>query len=606
MKIGDKFIEVKRVAKQVDKFTFRKFLCIILSAYHLIILPYAWSQVKNPDTYTYLTISDVDSMDPAWSYDTASHLQILNVYEPLLAYKGSSTEELEPLIATKIPTPANGLISKDSLTYTFPIRKGVVFHDGTPLTPEDVKYGLMRFMLQDRDAGPSSLLLEPILGYPATRDEKGKINEAVFKDADRAIQVKGDNVVVHLKRPYAPFLTILAQWGVVVSKKWAAANGDWDGTEATWEKYNNPKKESAPFFDKMNGTGPFLLERWDKKNKEIVLLRNDHYWRKPARLKRVITKGVDEFATRKLMLQAGDADAIYADRPVFPQVQNLEGVQIIDELPTMEMNPTPFFTFHIDTTANPDIGSGKLDGNGIPPDFFSDKDIRKGFAHAFDYSSFIQDVQRGKGTRATGCIPRSLPGHNPKQKWYDYDLKKAQEHFKKAWKGEVWKKGFQFTLTFNSGNVPRQTLCQIIKRNVESINPKFKIDVRPVQWSTFLDRMNTSKLPMFVLGWNADFPDPHNFAFPFMHSKGNFPGLQKYKNPQADRLVEDSIKEVIPAKRKAIYAKLLQLEYEDAPHLVLVDTVRYRTQRNWIKGWYHNPVFPDSPYGSYFYPIYKE
>ncbi|MBI4056096.1 MAG: ABC transporter substrate-binding protein [Elusimicrobia bacterium] len=570
------------------------------------LTPVAWGQVKNPDTYTYLTISDLDSLDPAYSYDTASHMVILNVYEALLTYKGSSTEILEPMIATKVPSIANGLLSKDGKTYTFPIRKGVKFHDGTPLTPEDVKYSLMRFMLQDRVAGPSSLLLEPILAHPNTRDENGNILDVTFKEADQAIQVKGDNVAIHLKHPFAPFMTVLAQWGPVLNKKWAIANGDWDGTEATWKKYNNPKKESSPFFDRANGTGPFMLERWDKKNKETVLIRNDSYWRKPARLKRVLIKGVDEFATRKLMLQAGDADAIYADWPAYSQLQNIPGIQIIENLWSIEMNPVAYFTFKINQVANPDIGTGKLDGQGIPPDFFSDRDVRKGFAHAFDYEGYIRDVFRGKGIRATGCIPKTLPGYNPKQKNYTFDMKKAEEHFKKAWNGEVWAKGFKFTLSYNSGNVPRQNLCQIIKRSVESLNPKFKIDVRPIQWSTFLDLYKSSKLPVFIIGWQADFPDPHNFAFPMMHSKGDYPSTQKYKNPAVDRLIDQAVRETSMAKRKALYAKVLEVEYEDVPHLTILDASRYRPQRSWVKGWYFNPIFPDSPWGGYYYPLWKE
>ena len=152
--------------------------------------------IKNPDTYTYVTISDMDSLDPAWSYDTASHLVILNVYEPLLGYKGSSTEELVPVIASQVPSSANGLISPDGLTYTFPIRPGVEFQDGTPLTPEDVKYSLMRFLLQDRAGGPSSLLLEPILGYSSTRDENGRVLEKAFQEADRRLQVQGNDLVI--------------------------------------------------------------------------------------------------------------------------------------------------------------------------------------------------------------------------------------------------------------------------------------------------------------------------------------------------------------------------------------------------------------------------
>ncbi len=561
--------------------------------------------VKDPDTYTYLTTSDQDSLDPAYSYDTASHLVILNVLEALLSYDGPSTEKLVPILSAKVPSRKNGLISKDGRTYTFPIRQGVKFHDGRPLTPDDVKYSIMRFLLQDRDAGPSSLLLEPILGDPATRDAGGKLKPNVFKDADKAVRVSGDNVVITLPRADASILTLLASWGAVVSKNWSMAHGDWDGTEATLPKHNNPTKEASYMYDHMNGTGPFYLERWDKATKTVILTRHEGYWRKPAALHRVVIKGIKEFATRKLKLEAGDADAISAEWPEFSQLQNLPGIELVENLPTAEMNPVIFFTFKIMAAGNKDIGSGKLDGQGIPSDFFTDKDVRRAFAYSIDYAGYIKDVFRGRGTQATGAIPKSLPGHNPKQKTYSYDPAKAVEHFKKAWGGRVWDKGFKLTMTFNEGNTPRQALCQMLKRSVESLNPKFQIDVRPVQWSTFLDGQKFHKLPLFTLGWNADYPDPHNFTFPFFHSKGNYPVQQVYSNPAMDALVESGLKETDWAKRKAIYAQLQALAYEELPHIVLLDKVRYRVQRDWVKGWYHNAIFPDSPYGSYFYPISK-
>jgi peptide/nickel transport system substrate-binding protein len=566
----------------------------------------AASATKNPGVYTYLTISDADSLDPAYSYDTASHMLILNIYEPLFQFDKTSTDKLVPLIAAQVPTRANGLISPDGRTYTIPLRKGVKFHDGTPMTPEDVRYSLLRFMLLDRAAGPSSLLLEPLTGVASTRDEKDQILPDIWEKANRAVSVKGDNLILRLPKPYAPILSILASWAPVLSRQWAAAGRDWDGSEATWTKHNNPSKQSTPFFERAMGTGPFKLERWDRKTKEIILARNDQYWRAPAKLKTVVIKGVNEFGTRKLMLQAGDADAIYADRPLLTQLQGMAGVKIIDDLPTMEMNPVVFCTYKINATGNSFLGSGRLDGNGIPPDFFSDKDVRKAFAYAFDYKGFINDVMRGKGTQATGAIPKSLPGHNPKGKTYRLDLKKAEEHFRKAHGGKLWETGFKFTMAFNSGNLPRQTVCQILKRHVESINPKFKIDVRAVEWPTFLDSYKASKLPIFVMGWNADYPDSHNFAFPLLHSKGDYPVTQKFKNPEFDRLIEEANAETVPAKRKTLYAKLMDLAHEETPQLYIVDAVRYRTQRDWVKGWFHNPVFPDSPYGSYFYTISKD
>ncbi len=584
---------------------FRTILALCLVAGSLPVSALA-AAVKNPDTYTYLTISDSDSMDPAWAYDNSSDSIILNVYEPLFMFDKASTEKLVPMLAEKVPTRENGLISEDGRTYTIPVRKGVKFHDGTPMTAEDVRYSILRFVLMDRVGGPSALLLDPLLGYSTTRDEKNKIKPRVWEDAQRAVSVQGDKVILRLPRPYAPLLTILASWAPVVSKVWATKNGDWDGTEATWTKLNDVAKEGTPFFERTNGTGPFTLERWDRKTKEFILTRNDAYWRAPARLKNVVIKGVNEFGTRKLMLEAGDADTIYADRPLLSQVQGIPGVKIIDDLPTLEMNPIVFFTFKVNTTANAFVGSGKLDGNGIPSDFFNDKDVRKGFAYAFDYKGFISDVMRGKGTQAHGVIPKSLPGYAANQVTYEYDRKKSEEHFKKAFGGKLWEQGFHFTIAFNSGNLPRQTACQIIKRNVEALNPKFKIDVRSVEWPTFLDAQNNSKLPLFVLGWNADYPDPHNFAFPILHSEGTYPSIQKFKNIEMDHLIEQANATTDAAARKRLYAKLQALEYEEVPCLVILDMVVYRTQRDWVKGWYHNPIFPDTPYGGYFYSLYKE
>ncbi len=561
--------------------------------------------VKNPESFTEITISDADSMDPAWAYDTASDMAILNIYETLFMFDGASTEKLVPLLATKVPSHANGLISADGRVYTIPIRNGVRFQDGTPMTPDDVRYSIIRFMLYDRDAGPSSLLLQPLLGYTSTRDDKGRIKPRCYQDAARAVRVRGNDLILTLPKPFAPLLTILAMWAPVVSRKWAAGHGAWDGSGKTWEKFNNPEKQSSPFFERANGTGPFRLQRWDRRTMEIVLSRNERYWRKPARLARVIVKGINEFSTRKLMLAAGDADSIFADASQYDQVRGLPGVQITTGLPTVELNPVVFFTYHVNPIANPNIRSAELDGRGIPPDFFADPDVRKGFAYAFDYQGYIRDVMRGMGLQSTGCVPSSLPGHNPNQRTYTFDLKKSEEHFRKAMGGQVWKKGFEFTLAYNSGNVERETVAQILKRYVESLNPKFRVDVRPIEWPEFLDDYISSKLPIFIMAWQADYPDPHNFAFPLLDSQGSYPVAQKFADPRIDKLIDSAITETEMSRRKKLYYKIQELEYEDVPHLLIVDPVVFRTQRDWVRGWVNNPVLPDAPYGSYYYPVYK-
>lgn len=555
--------------------------------------------VKNPDTFVSVSFGDWDTFDYAWAYDTSSHTVIFNVYETLIAYDGSRTDRFVPRLATAVPSVQNGLISADGKTYTFPIRQGVKFHDGTPMTAEDAAYSLQRFLLIDRDGGPSSLLLEPILGITKTRDDKGALT-LKFADLQRAIQVKGNNVVVTLKEPFGPFLSIMALWSSVVPKKWAIANGDWDGTAGTMAKYNNLKKESSAFFEKANGTGPFKLERWDRAGKQVILVRNDTYWREPARLARVVLRSIDEAATRVLMLKAGDADHITISRREQPHVEDDPNVRVIDNLPWLRTDAF-FFTVDIDTRGNPDVGSGRLDGAGIPANFFSDIRVRRGFAYAFDYATYLRDAFRNQGALPKGVIPPGMLGFNPAQEYFTFSREKAIAEFREAWGGAVWERGFRLTVLYNAGNVPREVGARILKDGVEALNPRFRVDVRAMTWASYLAAMNDGKLPVFWVGWVADYPDPHNFAFHFLHSDGTFPKAQRFKNEELDRLVMQAIKETDRGKRQALYFQINQKFFELAPSVSPVNQVVFRVQRTWVRGWFNNPVFP----GTYYYTVWK-
>ncbi|HVE13822.1 MAG TPA: ABC transporter substrate-binding protein [Elusimicrobiota bacterium] len=558
------------------------------------------AQVKNPGTFVFGAVAGVTSLDPVYPYDAVSPGVIFNVYETLIAFEGERNDRMVPLLATQVPSRANGLVSADGRTYTFPIRKGVRFQDGSPMTPEDVKYSLLRFMLTDRAGGPSSLLLEPILGAPSTRDDKGALRVS-FEEADKAVSVQGDRVVVRLKEPFAPFLSIMARWSYVMSKSWAKANGAWDGDAATWKKFNNPASSEPPFFEKMNGTGPFALERWDRQSGTVYLKRHEGYWRKKAALERALIVPVKEFATRKLMLQAGDADLIEAPRLYLSQMNGLSGVRVADDLPRLMTDPVIFFTFQINPVANPDIGSGKLDGDGVPPDFFQDADVRKAFAYAFDYDGFVKDTFKGAVPRAVSPIPPGLPGYDPKAPHYSFDKAKAEAYFRKAWGGKVWEKGFRFTLTYNQGGDVREYACQILKRGVESINPKFRVDLRGVEWAAFLDKAQKKLMPAFSRGWTADYPDAHNFVFPFYHSQGRYPSAQAFADPELDRMIAAAVRETDPAKRAALYKKVVARGQDLVPHILTVHPRGAYPMRDWVKGFYDNAVFM----GIYLYPLSK-
>ncbi|OGR48777.1 MAG: hypothetical protein A2X40_10230 [Elusimicrobia bacterium GWC2_65_9] len=573
----------------------------MLPALILAAAAFAAEPVKNPETFTNLEIGEVGSLDPAFPYDGSSQSVIQNVYETLIAFKGSSLSEFEPRLSQKVPNPANGLVSKDGRTYRFPIREGVRFHDGTEVTAEDARYSLLRFMITDRSGGPSALLLEPIAGAPGTRNSSGTVT-LDFAALEQAVRVEGRDVVVTLPRPFGPFLGIMARWSYVVPKAWCVAHGEWDGTAAAWRAYNDPPKEKSYLFEHMNGAGPFKLARWDKTARYVLLDRHDGYWRGGARLKHVLVKAVPELNTRRLMLMAGDADLIETPRPYASQLAGLPGVKLVDGLRRLQTDPALFFTVKINPVANPDIGSGKLDGDGIPPDFFADPDVRRGFSYAFDYDAILRDTFKGTAVRAMGPIPPSVFGSDASQPRYVHDLKKAEERLRKAHGGRLWEKGFRFTLTYNTGGEVREAAAQILKKGVERLNPKFRVDLRGVDWANFVDKAQRRLMPIFARGWIADYPDAHNFIYAFYHSQGRYPSAQGYSNPELDAMIEKAVTEPSSVKRAVLYKTILEKGYEEAPAVFTVHPAGIYAMREWVKGFVDHPV----NLGVYYYPIEKK
>ncbi len=179
-------------------------LVIVIASMILTVAGAGFAQaIKNPGTLITADYGTVDSRDPAYAYDTASTSRIMNIYEFLIWWDGEKTDQFVPMLATEVPSTENGLISEDGLTYTFPIRKGVKFHNGETMTPEDVEYSIERAMVQDRSGGPVWMLLEPLLGVGGTRSG-GEI-AVDFGDIDGAVEVVGDNVVFRLAQPYPRF-----------------------------------------------------------------------------------------------------------------------------------------------------------------------------------------------------------------------------------------------------------------------------------------------------------------------------------------------------------------------------------------------------------------
>ena len=547
--------------------------------------------IKNPDTFIRVAYGTVDSLDPAKAYDNVSGGCIQNIYENLIFYKGSSTEEFVPVLATQVPTAANGLITNGGKTYKFPIRKGVKFHSGNALTPEVVAYSFKRNLVTDVDGGPMWMLFEPLFGTYGSRGDDGKV-VITLDELDQAIQVQGDSVVFNLKAPFAPFIAILAyNCNVIVDKDFVIKQGGWNGTEEDIARANNPEAGKEPLYEVASGTGPYKLSRYDKAV-EVVFERFDGYWGPKPAMAKGIYRIVEEWSTRKLMLLQGDVDSALVDPQYYEEMNKEPGLTVYKDLTTLG-NRGINFNMKIPANDNPYIFSAKLDGKGIPPDFFADKNVRLGFTYAFDFNTYNKDIIKYNGIPAATPICAGLPFFNKDLKAYPYDLKKSEEYFKKAWDGKVWANGFEFDMLFNTGNEVREQTLKMLAESVMSLNPKFKINVRGVEWATYVNLQREKLMPVFYIGWGADYPDPHNFVQPYMHSTGLFAGRTGYNNPEVDKLIEDGVLEVDPAKRKAIYYRLQDIWVQDVIGIMLHQPIETHYYKDWVKGYVFHPMEND-------------
>ncbi|WP_448376552.1 ABC transporter substrate-binding protein [Fervidobacterium sp.] len=609
---------------------------VVLSA----ILVTVFALAFDPTVYVAATIGEPDTLDPHLAYDTASGEVIYNVYENLIQYKGRSVSEFEPRLATEVPTVKNGLLKDGGKTYVFPIRKGVKFHNGNPLTPEDVEYSFERGLLYDPDGGPMWMMwyalfgthsrdeaLEEFVGKPVDEifDKNGepkaefrqKVIDFYKQVVDPAIEVQGDNVVIKLKRPYGPFLNIIAQsanWAAILDKETSVKLGLWDGKPDTWWKYKDVQKEKSPLYAWAMGTGPYKFVEWDRKQQKVTLVANEDYWREPAKIKKVIIWGIDEWSTRKAMLEKGDADSIAVVLEYLDQLRGNKDIQIIENIPTLSVTVVGF-----NWSINPQskyVGSGKFDGNGIPLDFFNDIYARKAVAAAINYDALIRDVLKGFGKRIPTALPEGLLGFDPSLPLYKFNVQEVQKNLKLAWNGQIMTKGIKFSVAYNQGNVARQRIAEMIKMYMEMAAPgKVKIDVQPLQWPVFLDSTKRGELPVFILGWLADFPDPDNFIFTYYHSNGDYSGRQganfrkfvstprkELGGKSLDELIEQAAAESDPAVRGKLYLQIQKFVVDNCISVPVYQPVGVRVQRTWVKGWYDNPMRPDND----FYILYKQ
>jgi peptide/nickel transport system substrate-binding protein len=479
---------------------------------------------------------------------------ILQVYERLLEFAPGGPE-LVPAIATEVPSVENNLISADGLTYTFPIREGVTFHDGSPLTADDVKFSWDRAMTMDLPEGASDTL--------------GNIVAETKVVDDKTFQVT-------LKEPSASFLNgaVVAMVASIVSQEAVEANGGVTAGQPNQFMQTN-----------MVGTGPYKFNTWNR-SENLTLDVNDEYWGTKAFLDVRIEIGSDP-DVRVLGLRAGEFDVIETDPSFVADLEGAEGVKLYQEGLLLE-------PIHIGLNLN--IAEGSLPPEDtIPVDFFHDPRIRQAFNYAFDYEAFLGGPLSGFGAFNTHYIPQGIFGYDDTAPKYEkQDLAKAEALFKEA---GYWDEGFTVSVITEEANL-FAAACLVLKDSLEKLNPKFRVNVLAVAEAVFDEAHASDPLPYAMWAKNADpAADPHSYLFAYAHPDGDWGQVHGMANGYRDpakvaELIDSAAVELDPEKRAATYAELQRLLFDDPMWIIAAQEGVAMAHREWVKNFAMQPLWP--------------
>jgi peptide/nickel transport system substrate-binding protein len=419
-----------------------------------------------PDDFLIILLpQEIVTTDPMFVDDSSDEVIRGNVYEGLgeIGVDGSVT----PLLASDWEA------SEDGAQYTFTLREGVTFHTGKTMTCQDAEYSLRSYLVF---TGKPEISYA-VTGYNYWDDEDGLLENTSFSLISDAIYCDEQNrLVIKLAQPTLDSLPYIADLSVV-DKDVAIAQGSWSGTEEDWKDWAGAgeEPERAVLNGVSVGTGAYQLVSLE--TGRSIYKAFESYWGDKPAIANVVLQIVPDDNSRVLALTNGDADAIY--RVSGNYRQQLEGVEgiVADETP---FNFMQYLIFNQATIEGAKLGSGQLDGEGVPADFFSDVHVRRAFQYAFDDTYIIDEVFGGKAQLAQSPVYSYQTGGDFADTALSlYSLEQATEEFKLAWDGQVWEKGFNLSV----GYVPEPGLehlefaFTILKDRIESLNPKFRLQL---------------------------------------------------------------------------------------------------------------------------------
>ncbi|AIM17236.1 ABC transporter substrate-binding protein [Neobacillus sedimentimangrovi] len=462
------------------------------------------------DTLVYGRGGDSTSLDPITTTEGEAFKVTENIFETLVEY-GDQDTTINPGLAEKWE------VSEDGLTYTFHLRKGVKFHDGTDFNADAVVFNFNRWMNGNDEKFPYYSMFG---GY---KNDEGHVIKEVKAVDEHTVQFV-------LKRPQAPFLKNLAMSPFGIA------------SPAAVEKYGDDFR-SHPV-----GTGPFKFVEW-KQNDTITLEKNPDYWKEGLpKLNKIIFRVIPENTARLNALANGEIDV-------------MDGLNNSDE-ETVKSNP------NLQVIERPSMNVGYI-GLTTTRKPLDNKLVRQAINHAVDKKAIIDAFYGGKAEAAVNPMPPSIEGYNDAIEDYPYDLEKAKALLKEA----GYENGFEIDLWAMPVARPympeAQKVAEVIQESLSKIGIKAKI--QSVDWATYLEKATKGEFDMFMLGWTGDNGDADNFLYTLLDKDSI--GSNNYTHYSNDELHEVLIAaqtETDQAKRNELYKKAQEIIKEDAPWVPLV------------------------------------
>lgn len=455
----------------------------------------------------WMTTSELESLDPAKADDTASEEQIANTYEGL--YRLGENSKTVPGVATKSTT------SKDSLTWTFYLRKDAKWSNGDPVTAEDFVYAWRR------QVDPKTASSQ-VNNYEGIKNAI-KISEGKKKPSSLGVKAEGKyKLVVTFEKKIPYFKVVTAISLKPLDSKAVKKYGKRYGTKSAYAVYN----------------GPFKSVGWTGSNLTWKLAKNPYYWDKKAVKLETINYSVQKTpSTDYNLYQTGKLDAAILDTQAAKSMKGKKGYRVLT------LGNTTYLCY-----------------NYKKKKIFRNVNLRRAISMAINRKQLLSTIgtynTQAKTFSATNVV---LDGKNFAQeaesanssvnKYVEYDLKSARSYFKKALK-ELGVKKVSFTLMADDDDSYKKQTEFIQSALTEAFGGKMTVSVNNLPKTTRVSRQIANKFDVVLGGLTSDFPDPYHFLA-YMQS-GQTYNFGKWSNKEYDKAVKASLTMDKTKRRKAL------------------------------------------------------